>query len=284
MSSNYKEIDSKTLVKLHHVELEILNEIDKICKNNNIEYFLIGGTLLGAIRHKGFIPWDDDLDIAMTRDNYEKFINIAIDELDNKYFLENYKTNPDCYFPFTKIRKNNTIMDEKATSHIDNHKGIFVDIFPFDNLENKDSFLTLLRVLLIRSITETVFVKKGVYKSFFKYCNHPLISLCFSIFSCKKLFNMQEKMCIKDDDSSKYYASLIGAYAFKKECFLKKELFPLTIATFEGKEYFVFKNYDEFLRSVYGDYLKMPPKEKRVNHSAMKINFGDEDVKKMNLS
>ena len=95
---------------------------------------------------------------------------------------------------------------------------------------------------------------------------------------------MQEKMCIKDDDSSQYYASLIGAYAYKKECFLKKELFPLTIATFEGKEYFVFKNYDEFLRSVYGDYLKMPPKEKRVNHSAMKIDFGDEDVKKTNLS
>jgi lipopolysaccharide cholinephosphotransferase len=282
MSFNYKEIDTKTLNKLHHVELEILNEIDRICVSNNIEYFLIGGTLLGAIRHKGFIPWDDDLDIAMTRDNYEKFINIAIDELDSKYYLDNYKTNPNCYLPFTKVRKNNTIMDEESTSHINNHKGIFVDIFPFDNLKNKDSFFTLLRVVSILSITESIFVKKGVYSSFFKACRYPMLSLVFSVFPVRKLFAIQEKMCKKDDDSSQYYASLIGSYGFKKECFLKAELFPLIKAPFEGKEYFIFKNYDSFLNSVYGDYMEIPPKDKRINHSVMNIDFNCENAIKFN--
>ena len=163
MSSSFKEIEPKTLKKLHIVEVEILDEIDRVCKKNNIEYFLIGGTLLGAIRHKGFIPWDDDLDVGMTRENYEKFINIAPNELDSKYYLDNFKTNTNCHLPFSKIRKNNTTMDEEATKNFNNHKGIFVDIFPFDKLKDKFSFFTKLRVIIIRAIIETIFVKKKIY-------------------------------------------------------------------------------------------------------------------------
>lgn len=281
MSSNFKEIEPKTLKKLHIVEVEILDEIDRVCKKNNIEYFLIGGTLLGAIRHKGFIPWDDDLDVGMTRENYEKFINIAPNELDSKYYLDNFKTNTNCYLPFSKIRKNNTTMDEKVTKNFNNHKGIFVDIFPFDKLKDKFSFFTKLRVTIIRAIIETVFVKKKIYPTY-KKCRYPFLSFILSMFSCNTLFKIQEKLCIKDNNknNAKYYAGLVGSYAFRKECFLEKELFPLVEVEFEGKEYPAFKNYDSFLTSVYGDYMKLPPREQRVNHSILKIDFENGEIRK----
>ena len=99
----------KYVKKLQLAELQILKEIDKICQDNNIEYYLCGGTLLGAIRHKGFSPWDDDIDIAMTRKNYCKFLKICQEKLPNEYFLDCYETNKKYYFPYAKVKMKNTL-------------------------------------------------------------------------------------------------------------------------------------------------------------------------------
>src|SRR5690554_4415622 len=125
-------MDQKTLKKLHNVQIEILNQIVKICNQNKLTYFLIGGTLLGAIRHKGFIPWDDDLDIAMPRKDYEKFLELCQGYLGDEYYLHCSKTDPKYWLPFAKVRKNNTIFEEKSIQTINSHKGIYVDIFPLD--------------------------------------------------------------------------------------------------------------------------------------------------------
>lgn len=272
MSVGFKELDINTLKKLRKVQLEILSEIDRICKKNKIEYFLVYGTLLGAVRHKGFIPWDDDLDIGMTRENYDKFMRICFNDLDDKYYLHCLETDKNYYLPFAKVRKNNTTFDEENISNFKTHKGIYVDIFPFDKIK-KNTIFTRLQVITIRTIVETVFLKKKIYEKS-SQCRHPLYSKILSIFSCKFLFKFQNNLIkLLSDETGEYYASFLGSYAFHKEYFLKEKLFPLTYLEFEGRKYPTFKNYDEYLTTVYGDYMTLPPKEKRANHSALKIDF-----------
>ena len=130
------------LRKVQLTELEILEKIDEICKKNNINYFLIGGTLLGDVRHKGFIPWDDDIDIGMLREDYEKFINVCLKNgaLGKDYYLHCNESDDDYFIPFIKVKKNNTTFAEKNIENINTHKGIFLDIFPYDNVPKPHSF------------------------------------------------------------------------------------------------------------------------------------------------
>ena len=160
----YEKISEENLKKLHEVEVEILDEVVRICDKYNLDYYLVGGTLIGAIRHKGFIPWDDDLDISMPRADYEKFLEVAPLELDEKYYLENRKYNEKFHLPFTKIKKNNTEFRETFTSSLDNHKGIFVDIFPLDNVKKPYSKLTRIRSIIIKNTIQAVFVKLKLMK------------------------------------------------------------------------------------------------------------------------
>ena len=137
----YKEYDKETLDKLHQVELEILDDFVSVCEKHKLRYFLTGGTMLGAIRHKGFIPWDDDIDIGMPREDYDKFIKIGSEALGNKYTLDCFELNKKYYLPFAKIKKNNTIFDEGLDDK--NHKGIFIDIIPFENVDEINTSLKI---------------------------------------------------------------------------------------------------------------------------------------------
>src|SRR5690606_2891856 len=116
------------------VQLEILIEFDRICKKNNIKYQLFAGTLLGAVRHKGFIPWDDDIDVCLLRKDYNKFIQACKTDLDSRSFLQTYVTDKNCIIQFAKLRKNNTLFLESGISDCKTHHGIFIDIFPLDNV------------------------------------------------------------------------------------------------------------------------------------------------------
>ena len=109
MSSSYRDYDQKTLDILHQVELSILDDFIKVCEDNDLTYFLIGGSLLGAVRHQGFIPWDDDIDVGMMRKDYDKFLEIAQDKLGDKYYVDYFPKDKKCYLPFAKIRLNGTV-------------------------------------------------------------------------------------------------------------------------------------------------------------------------------
>ena len=126
------EVFEKNLRKLQLLQLDIAKAIKELCESNGIPYFLIGGTLLGAIRHKGFIPWDDDFDVGMLREDYERFIKIAEEKLDKKkFFLETWDTEKGYGFPFAKVKLNGTKYPERnAPKSV--HQGIFVDVFPID--------------------------------------------------------------------------------------------------------------------------------------------------------
>jgi len=128
-----KKAMDEMMEEIHKIQFEMALEVKRICQNHNIEYFLIAGTLLGAVRHKGFIPWDDDLDIGMLRIDYNKFISLAPIEMDKKYVLQTWDTDPGFALPSAKLRKSGTKYIERNSQKANIHNGIFIDIFPFDN-------------------------------------------------------------------------------------------------------------------------------------------------------
>lgn len=129
-----KQYTSQELEKLHEVLYEILAEVVRICTKHDIPYFVIGGTAIGALYDKAILPWDDDIDIGMKRDDYERFLRVAPEELGDAYFLSWLGTDPHTPYHFAKVKKNNTLFVEDNFKTVPMHQGIFVDIFPFDRI------------------------------------------------------------------------------------------------------------------------------------------------------
>lgn len=269
---NFKELDNNTLDKLHAVEIEILDEIVRICDKYNLSYFLAGGTLLGAIRHNGFIPWDDDLDITMPRKDYDIFLSVCEKELNSKYLLDYDKTNSKNWLTFAKIRKKNTLFLENAAKEQDNFKGIYVDIFTEDNVINPNSFIEKIRLIIIKTLADTLFWKSKVGNDKSKYRRFYLVKI-FSILSFKQIHSLYNKLVTKyKNKDTEYFVAYNGVYT-KREYLKKSEFLPFIKWKFGNKEYNIPKGYDYYLTKLYGNYMKLPPKKDRVNHSALMISF-----------
>lgn len=269
----YTEIDNKTLKKLQTVQIEILDEIIRICDKYGLNYFLIGGTLLGAVRHQGFIPWDDDLDIGMLRKDYNKFLEVAPKELGEKYFLHTDTTDSKYWLPFSKVRKNNTLFLEKTLDGIDViHRGIFVDIFPFDNMHAKESKSERVRASLLKIIAEALLYKKKIYT--LNKCHHKYLVYCFHFLSYKRLHSLKKYlMSLNHDDNSSYINTFATRAIYPDDNHLRSDFFPLVEMKFADKLYKCPNNYDKYLKQLYGDYMKLPKEEDRINHQTLEIVF-----------
>ena len=127
-----RELTQRELAEIKKIELDILIDVDRVCRQEKINYSLAFGTLLGAVRHKGFIPWDDDIDIMMPRKDYEYFLAVAPQKLESKFYIASYKMNKAYAHPFLKVMAKNTTMRELTTDHPDAPRGIWVDVFPID--------------------------------------------------------------------------------------------------------------------------------------------------------
>lgn len=268
------ELSSEVLEKLQNTQIEILKEIVRICEKHQLRYFLIYGTLLGAIRHNGFIPWDDDLDIGMPREDYEKFKEIAKEELSDSYFLQNMETQKDYWLMFSKVRKNNTIFEEEAVKNMPDyiHKGIFVDIFPYDYVGKKEGALVYIQFVLSKAIIETLYYKAGVYKK--SSLRYPILDFVLCLFSKKTLGKMQTKIAtLQKRKNAKYFADFNAPRSYEKAIYPIDGFLPSLDHEFAGETFQVPNAYDAYLQKVYGNYMQLPKEEDRVNHRTLQIVF-----------
>lgn len=269
-------MEQRTLKKLQNTELEILNEFVSICEKHNLEYFLAGGTLLGAVRHKGFIPWDDDIDVSMPRKDYNKFIKICKKELDSRFFLDCYETNKYCWFPFAKIRIKNSEMVEKISKNVNFEQGIWIDIFPINNVKNKfgktqlkqqkihDYIRTLITIKLNVPYYNKSLKRLKFYKCILRIVPFGLLKFIFKLYMNKNINSKTDYVCCYS-----------GAYGIKKETFKKNVFFPTKKIMFCDMNFNAPKKYREYLEQIYGDYMIIPPKEKRITHNPLYIKFPD---------
>ena len=264
------------LKHLQAVELEMLIELDRICRKYDIAYQLDGGTLLGAVRHQGFIPWDDDIDVIMTRKEYCKFRRACKGNLDRKrFFLQDYKSDPEYRWGYAKLRREGTVFVRKGQEHIKSHDGIFLDIFVVDNVP--DGIITKRLHFLICYL-----IQKGLYSTVgIKNSRNAGEKLLYSILSkiprdeyfhlrnrLVKFCNRKETMLVSHYTYRYPQSCFFGMPA---KCFKRRALY-----TFEGHSFYSFEDYDTYLSLLYGDYMKLPPKELQRPHIEIsRLSFGD---------
>lgn len=265
---------------VHNILLAYILEIDRICKKHNIKYFLAGGTLLGAIRHKGFIPWDDDADVMMLREDYDKFLEVAQSELPPNMFVQNPKTEKLNHHVFTKIRMDNTLFATKHTGKFMNmHNGIFIDILSQDNTSNNKIIqkLHIYATLIFRSMVFNKWARKPMKTG----RKHPILckvaNFIKDICPYKFLEFIQDNTIslFKNNNNCKYLYDGMGRN-LRRGVFPKKWLEEVIYVDFEGYKLPVPKYYDEYLTYLYGDYMQMiPVSERRVSHSIVLMDLGE---------
>ena len=259
---NKKNISEATLDDIKRISLSILIDVTNFCDKNNISYYLSCGTLLGAIKYGGFIPWDDDVDIMMPRPSYIKFIN---NYKNQKYELLN--PNIGMYF-FAKVFDPNTIVYEQGIDYKKyNPIGIGIDIFPLDGIINDDKIISKITKrseyleTLLRLSNQPIFYRKNKLKS--------INRIIPRIIGSKKLVKLIEKNAQKYDYNLCDYVIRYKHTSNGKNTALPKIIYDKANAKFEGNVFCVPKGYDDWLKSFYGqDYLEYtPPLDKRVTHN-----------------
>ena len=251
--------------KLQEHQYIMMVKFDEICKKYDIKYSLSGGTLLGAVRHKGFIPWDDDLDIMMPRKEYNRFIKIAQKELGDKYFLQTLDTEKHYGLPFAKIRENNTVFLENIAKNVDINNGVFIDIFPYDDVTNNkllQSYYTKKYIFyrMILLLKEKYIIEAN---SFMKKIVVSLLNFIKIFVSKKHILKVFVKIENKYINKNTDYVATYGDVYFDK-IVLEKEIFNEFIELdFETSKFKCIKNWDKYLTYVYGDYMILPPEEDR---------------------
>lgn len=265
------EMDKKDLEKVHNVLLEMIDEVDRICRKHNINYFLEGGTALGAIRHGGFIPWDDDVDLGMLRSDYNRFIEVCKSDLDDNYVLQSIENEP-LYTNFhIKIRKLNTIYPQSYNKNY-KYKGIQLDIFPFDNLPDNKLVAKIYncRVRYHRILCREY--HRGLSSNPLKAIIQKIIKL-YAGKNCREIF---ENLCVKyNNTQTKYVTSFISHYFWKRNLRFKiEDILPVKDGSFEDRIYMQMHRPEGLLVEKFGtDYMELPPENKRRTHVIGKIIF-----------
>lgn len=264
-------LSEEEIQTLHKIELEMLIEFDRICRKHAIKYSIDGGTLLGAIRHKGFIPWDDDADVIMNRSEYEKFKSLIDDELDSsRFYFQDMERTHGYRWGYGKLRRKGTEFIRCNQEYMPYEQGVFMDVFVCDNVPeqywlrcicNFHSFLY--RKIFYAKVG--MHRTKGITKAIYRILNLvPEESLKSRYYRYVKFRNKKKSNWVK----------CLTFPACNKKYGYKREWYEDTVEIeFEGVKLMGAKKYDEYLHFLYGNYMELPPVEKRKVHPVSKLTL-----------
>lgn len=257
---------------LKNIEIMLLKELLAICNKHNIQYFALGGTCLGAVRHKGFIPWDDDIDIGMPRKHYNQFLSIAQAELPPNIFLQTNVTEKEYPMNFAKLRNCDTTFIETSLKCLNLNHGVYIDIFPLDGVPTGKV------TQKIRNIRDSIYkyeISKAYYLEHLEGANKKkknVLALCVK-FGIDLFYPNYKVATLKRERMIQKYAydkcdivtNYCGAWGEKET--VPKDYFDAGVrGTFEGLSIMLPQKYHEYLTNVYGNYMTLPPLDKRISH------------------
>ena len=284
-AAKYTPLSPEVLRTAQHLMLKVLKEVHRVCEENGIRYFLSDGTLIGAVRHNGFIPWDDDIDISMLRSDYDRFCKIAPKKLGADYFLQTDETDAGYGLYFAKVMlKHTRWIESYALGTARAVSGIYIDIFPFDKIpENRKKWNALRRKF--RLLDSVIKIKTNyceinnmhgiLHKAY--YCLKKTIGILLPL---KFWIAKRTGLCVK-------YEALPSSFVFaryqvfarrgesEKDLNAADNFTSLVLHDFEGEQFYIPEKYDAVLRQYYGEYMTLPPLEKQRNHGIVEYDFGD---------
>ena len=262
------------LDELKQIELEILKEFKNICDNHGFNYSILAGTLLGAVRHQGFIPWDDDIDVMMPRPDYELFKTYCLTN-ETSFSIICNETNPHYGYMFTKLYNPKTLLLEENSDRYNVEMGISIDVFIYDGMG--DTRKQAIRAFN-KSALEREILVAGNWKHYFKSKTHPWYyePFRFALYLISRPFdytNLIERIQRNYKEYDFYKCAYVGNLCSHKrsESIIERSCFDEYIELiFEGEKFKAFKGYETYLIAMYGDYMKLPPVEKRITHHTFK--------------
>lgn len=270
------QLDDKMLRQLQLVHLEMLEEVDRICRKCGISYNLVGGTSLGAVRHGGPIPWDDDADVGFLRSEYEKFREACETELDKtRFYFQDYRNTPGYRWGYGKLRRKDTFFVRENQESMPYEQGVFIDIFPFDGVPDNYLLRTLhsARCFCYRKIFWSAIGRHDAKNAFAR----GIYSLMYKIPE-KKLYASFDRFIKRSNRKQTQRVRILTFPTSTREYgYFRKWYTELTEISYDGLMLKIAADHDGYLKCKYGsDYMTLPPAEKRKCHPVSKIKLPDE--------
>ena len=255
-----------SLEEIHAILADMLKQVDRVCKAENIRYFLSGGTLLGAIRHKGFIPWDDDVDLMMPRPEFERFLEVAEKRLPKRYVMAFPKRTKDYAFPWIRIHDTHTAVADSGMQKA-RTQTLFIDIFPIDGLPANPKLSNLFfKSIRARDILLKCARKKDLYPDErLRWLKRPLMALTRLRPVENYAYSLNKAAGLLSFERAKYAGVCVITHYGSRER-MPAEVFRGAVdVAFEGGQYPAPIGYDTYLRALYGDYMQLPPEDQRAS-------------------
>lgn len=276
----WKEVyTTEQIEKVQNIELRNLEVLRDVCSKLDVKFFAYGGTLIGAVRHKGFVPWDDDLDVGMLRVDYDKFVSEASKHLPNEYELQTPYNTPGTPYPYTKLRLKGTKYVEYGYHRLNIEQGIYVDIYPIDDLPDDDvlfhkqfrQYQFLSRIydwrqcpfLSDESLSKKVLIKRGI-----KFC----LSLALKLIPQAYLINKIDSVATRYNGCQ---TQRKGNLNFPRPVNVFYNIQPFEEGEFSGHSILLPGGWNQHLSFRYGNYMEFPPEEERIGHKPYLLDFGE---------
>lgn len=271
------EIDKRSLRMLQMIELEMLLEVDRICKKYQIPYNIIGGTLLGSVRHKGFIPWDDDADLAMMRKDYKRFRSICREELDSsKYYFQDAEVTEGYRWSYGKLRRKDTLFLRESQEHMPYEQGVFIDIFPVDHVP--DAYIPrAIYNFLCFCVRKILWSEVGKYqeRNILKRNVYRLLSMIPE----KDVIRCYKRMVHNQNAIDSRYARIgLMPVPGKGFGYPKKWYTQSADYEFEGYSLKGIRDAHDFLTFIFGNYMELPPKKNRKMHPVSRLKLFENEL------